>query len=145
MPTSVSKGVAAFLGSGCLAGALMTTGGCNRADDAQCYCPNDGPGVSTIEVACDQLVTATAGGGCTASVSGSFVGVEQGEAGAGCQVVVTVGATTTTVAFTFTQEWIACGSDPHGCGQGFTTSPAYVTLPCGDAGVGTTAPDAAGE
>jgi hypothetical protein len=129
---------------GCIAVALLANGACT-SDSPHCYCPMAHSGTSTIQVACDQPVTAIASDGCTASVSGSFVGVLQGDAGGGCEVAVTVGATTTVTTFTFTDEWVACGSDPHGCGQGSVTSPAYVTLPCGDAGVGTTPPDAGAE
>ncbi|HEY6462162.1 MAG TPA: hypothetical protein VIY73_18475 [Polyangiaceae bacterium] len=142
-------GAAARTGSvvvalGGIAVALLANGACT-SDSPQCYCPAFGAGMAMIDLGCPAAATVNASDGCTASVSGQMVFVNQGDAGAGCQVAVTVGATTSVTTFTFTHEWAACGSDPHGCGQGFVTSPASVALPCGDAGVGSVTPDAASD
>lgn len=41
--------------------------------------------------------------------------------GAGvCHVEVSIGSgPTSSIDVRFESEWIACGSDPHGCGEGF--------------------------
>ena len=46
--------------------------------------------------------------------------------GAGtCHVELTFGSgATSSVDLNFTSEWIACGSDPHGCGEGFVATNA---------------------
>ncbi|HEY8086424.1 MAG TPA: hypothetical protein VIF09_01220 [Polyangiaceae bacterium] len=36
--------------------------------------------------------------------------------------------TTATVRIAYEEEWLACGSDPHGCGQDLVPNPALTTL-----------------
>ena len=65
----------------------------------------------------------------TISVEGAFPGT--------CHVTWTeADGSTGSTDVVFTSIWIQCGSDPHGCGQGVTTSPAAVQIgnACGDAG-----------
>jgi hypothetical protein len=65
-----------------------------------------------------------------------------------CHVDLTyAGGATSSVDFDFTAEWFACGSDPHGCGQGFvTTDQASIPGPTCDGGLGSgAAVDAQGD
>jgi hypothetical protein len=44
---------------------------------------------------------------------------------------------TSSTDITMTSQWLPCGSDPDGCGQGAVAAPSMITLdaPCGDSGV----------
>jgi hypothetical protein len=121
-----------------MAAAAGTVAACNVGETSpQCNCPA-GNAQATIHVACGAIASYSveSDDDCspgqpnpgTLSVDSSFPGT--------CRVLVTLsnGATLSTDV-TFTPVWEPCGSDPHGCGQGVTVSPAEITLGlCGDAG-----------
>jgi hypothetical protein len=125
-----------------LAAALCIAAlGCGQKAQGQCYCPAGGSLSATIALACPASnATVTATGQCSATqTSPQLVAVTAGDAGGTCQVTVTGadGATSST-AFQVDSTWLACGSDPHGCGQAISLSPGYVEagVACetGDAG-----------
>jgi hypothetical protein len=45
--------------------------------------------------------------------------------------------TTSSTDITFASQWLPCGSEPHGCGEGVTATPSLVTVgnQCVDSGV----------
>jgi hypothetical protein len=129
--------------SALVAAALsVIVGGCDSNGQGQCNCPMEGPGIATIWLPCGSTgVTAQATGVCTASVAQGADRVDvQGTGGAGaCTVQLDLGGgSTTAYQFQFTSAWVACGGDPHGCGQTGTASPAEVQLgsQCGSSGGG---------
>ncbi len=101
--------------------SLPPLGGCSAFGSSEnCHCPATGiwPLV-VIEPTCPALPTVTLTGVCAGTE-----GTEDGEIvfgannGGTChvQLVFADGATYAT-DIEFTSEWLACGSNPHGCGD----------------------------
>jgi hypothetical protein len=129
------------IASGVLASMLALVGAwaCD-SDPPQCACPSGTAG-ALVQLPCGQRAVAlglTGLNGCevdlhlgpeTISVEGAFPGT--------CHVTWTYAdGSTGSTDVVFTSIWIQCGSDPHGCGQGVTTSPEVVQIgdACADAG-----------
>jgi hypothetical protein len=118
------------------------------SNDNNCNCPAGNAEV-VIQLPCGSTgtpaVTAVGLAGCTADqrpgspnifVDSDFPGT--------CHVTWTYpdgsGSSTDIV---FTPIWEPCGSDPHGCGQGVTSTPSLVQIgnACADSGVDAGSPD----
>lgn len=101
---------------------------------AQCNCP-DGVGEATIEL-CGAIgsVTVEPDGACSVQEGSGKLYVQSDVAGT-CHVEVTFATSTVSTDIVMTMgSWMACGSDPHGCGQTIVATPATVMLgPCGEA------------
>lgn len=115
--------------------------GCSSSDNGVCSCPGP-PREATIDLGCVRFESTSVKttGPCTVCPShldtgslppGNYCEVLPGRtsivlmaSGAGkCHVDVTFeGGTTSSIDIDFMSEWIACGSDPHGCGEGFVPS-----------------------
>jgi hypothetical protein len=113
---------------------LLLVVGCDH-DANQCACPASGQLSATIALACPvPTATIAATGPCSASLaSPEFVLVTAREADGACQVEVTApDGSTASVTFQVSSTWLACGSDPHGCGQAIAVTPGYVNAgaPC---------------
>jgi hypothetical protein len=112
---------------------LFWVGGCGLA--GQCSCPPP-PNGAAIDFSClptEPPVAKTTGpcsvcppaapntpiSGCAVPEHSRYIIVIANGAGT-CQVELTFGnGATSSVDLDFTSHWIACGSDPHGCGEGF--------------------------
>lgn len=145
---------------------VFGAGGCIHGGD--CSCPSP-PASATIQLGCvpsqPPVVTTTGpcsvcpaalpngmippGSGCAVPQDASYVVVRAQGAGT-CHVELTFGnGATSSVDVDFVSEWIACGSDPHGCGEGFLATgadggpdnPVSVPAPVCDAGVDAKASD----
>ena len=104
-----------------------------------CNCPAGG-GETTIQLPCgttDAPVVKTIGA-CTVAQPGPQTLYVVSDVAGTCHVELTLasGATSST-AIEFVSDWLPCGSDPHGCGQGVTATPSRVPIgnQCADAGV----------
>jgi hypothetical protein len=107
------------------AGNICNCGTGNDGVSFQLACTPASPPVVTITGPC---VIGPSGPG-TIAVSGNVVGT--------CHVEMTFASGGTfSTDLTITSEWLACGSDPHGCGQVIVATPSEVSVPdqCGDAG-----------
>ena len=120
------------------AAIASTAGACDK--DENCACP-DHSANAVITLSCPSSTppTAVVDGPCTVQAQGSDeeIVVPSAASGATCQVALTFAdGATTSVSFGFGEEWQACGSDPHGCGQSLVASPASTTVSggCADGG-----------
>jgi hypothetical protein len=131
-------------GLGAVLGVLAVLVACNGDGSGapQCYCPA-AVGVATVAL-CGAIESATADpdGACNVQQTSGSLEVQSGVAGT-CHVEVTfaTGAMASTDITFAPGPWMACGDDPHGCGQGIAASPTLATLgSCDEAG----APEDAG-
>lgn len=123
----------------------LASAGCQPKSTDQCYCPASGHLAATIEFACPVASSAIqATGECSAALQGEGILVTAGDAGQ-CQVDVTTNGSSSSFDFQVTSVWLACGSDPHGCGEAFALTPSFVEVeagtPCGDGGADTRTSD----
>jgi hypothetical protein len=149
----------------------LGAGGCHREDggeDDVCRCFRP-PNVAAIHLGClpiEPPVVKTTGpcsvcpvvlangsipDGAHCAVSHYSQDIELAANGAGtCHVELTFGSgATSSVDLDFISQWAACGSDPHGCGEGFVAAnadgSAYIQVavpePICDAGLGADASD----
>ena len=75
--------------------------------------------------------TVVASGPCAVQAQGTdeVVMPQSRTAASSCQVALTFAdGTTATVRIAYEEEWQACGSDRHGCGQDSVPNPALTTL-----------------
>jgi hypothetical protein len=114
-------------------------GGAGGCDHGACNCPSPAT-QAFIQLGCVLIeppaVKTT--GPCTASAVENSQQISLTANGAGtCHVEVTFGSgATSSVDVDFTSVWEPCGSDPHGCGQGFVaTNQVSVPEPTCDAGL----------
>jgi hypothetical protein len=117
---------------------VMAAMACNKDD--KCACPERSP-TALIAMACPLSTppTVVASGSCTVQAQGTeeLVTPDSRTSASSCQVALTFAdGTTATVSIAYGQEWLACGSDPHGCGQALVPTPAMTTLSneCADGG-----------
>jgi hypothetical protein len=100
-----------------------------------CNCPLD-VGLVTIDL-CGAIDSFSADPDGTCDVQQSTASLQLiSDVPGTCHVEVTfaTGATASTDV-TFTSSWLPCGSDPHGCGQAVSGTPALSSLgPCAEAG-----------
>jgi hypothetical protein len=124
-------------------------GGCGFFG-GQCSCPAPGDSVviAVIPLACEPPVVKTTGP-CFAALAGFADQNDNSQDllltanGAGtCHVEVTFGSgATSSLDVDFVSAWAACGSDPHGCGEGFGPANAagspsiQASVPACDAGL----------
>jgi hypothetical protein len=112
---------------------LFWVGGCGLADQCSCPAPANG---ATIDFSCLPTappVVKTTGPcsvcppvppntpipGCAVPENSQYAVVTANGAGL-CHVELTFGnGATSSVDLDFTSHWTGCGSDPHGCGEGF--------------------------
>ena len=127
-------------------------GGCGTFLSGTCDCPApvDPVVIADIPVGCEPPVVKTTGP-CTADLAGFSSPAENsrgllliGNDAGTCHVELTFGSgATSSFGVNFMSFWAECGSDPHGCGEGFGAanvdgSPfiqAPVTEPICDAGL----------
>ena len=68
------------------------------------------------------------GSDCAAAENSQYITLEANGAGT-CHVELTFGSgAKSSVDLDFVSQWAACGSDPHGCGQGFVAT-NYASVP----------------
>jgi hypothetical protein len=126
----------------CVPAALISlvVAACNQGSSASnyCNCGTGNDGVS-FQLACipasPPVVTIT--GPCVIGPSGPGTIAVSGNVVGTCHVDMTfVNGGTFSTDLSITSEWLACGSDPHGCGQVSVITPFEVSIPnhCGDAG-----------
>ena len=100
-----------------------------------CNCPS-GVGFVTIDL-CGAIESFAADPDGTCDVQQATASLEvTSDVPGTCHLEVTfaTGATAST-DISFTSSWMPCGSDPHGCGQTVTGTPALSSLgPCGEGG-----------
>jgi hypothetical protein len=142
MPSFVAR---SSLARWCFPAALLylALGACH-VDADQCNCPPAGVGEATIELSCvpaaAPVVTTTGDGDCTVGRPDPRTIYVVIHVPGTCHVELAFanGTTSSTdITMTSQSQWLPCGSDPHGCGQGAVASPSLITLgaPCGDSGV----------
>ena len=128
----------------CLPAGLLyvALGACHGVDADRCNCPPAGVGEATIELSCvpaaEPVVTTTGDGDCTVGRPDPRTIYVVSDVPGTCHVELAfANGTTSSTDITMTSQWLPCGSDPHGCGQGAVATPSTVTLdaPCGDSGV----------
>jgi hypothetical protein len=119
--------------------ALAAAGACSPDDN--CNCP-EGGAQALVQLPCGQRAVALGLTGLEGCEVDLHLGPEtisvEGDSPGTCHVTWTYAdGSTGSTDIIFTSIWIQCGSDPHGCGQGVTTSPSVVQIgdACGDTGV----------
>ncbi len=105
---------------------------CNQGSSASdmCDCGTGNDGVS-FQLACipasPPVVTIT--GPCVIGPSGPGTIAVSGNVVGTCHVDMTfVNGGTFSTDLSITSEWLACGSDPHGCGQVIVVTPSEVPV-----------------
>src|SRR5579872_5998023 len=99
-------------------------GGCGLGGACSCSLP---PRSATIDLGCVPIeppVVKTTGP-CSAMLENSqYITLISNSAGT-CHVELTFGSgTVSSVDLDFMSHWVACGSDPHGCGEGLVATSA---------------------
>jgi len=122
--------------------------GCRNFLSATCDCPAfyDPVVIAVIPLACEPPVVKTTGP-CTADLTVASPAENSrgllliGNGAGTCHVEVTFGSgATSSRDVDFVSAWAACGSDPHGCGEGFVAANAdaspsiQASVPVCDAG-----------
>jgi hypothetical protein len=120
---------------------VFVAGGCNL--QGSCSCPPP-PTTAVVHLGCLPIEPPTVkttgpcsacpvvlangsipdGAGCAVTNYSQNITLEANGAGT-CHVELTFASgATSSVDLNFTSEWLACGSDPHGCGEGFVAANA---------------------
>jgi hypothetical protein len=139
--TACVRRVVPALVAGMLGLIAFGAGGCHIGGDCNCPAP---PRSATIQLGCapsqPPVITTTGpcsvcpaalsngmipqGSNCAVPQDASYVVVEASGAGT-CHVELTFqNGAMSSVDVDFVSDWIACGSDPHGCGEGLLATGA---------------------
>jgi hypothetical protein len=110
---------------------LCVLSACHGGDPLPCNC-GEANGVATLYLACgspEPSSTQTTGA-CTVSNAGpGYINIQGDADGGACHVDVEFeGGAVFSTDVTFEAIWLACGSDPHGCGPGISATPDRVSV-----------------